>query len=471
MALKQKSSFSGSIGFVLAAAGSAVGLGNIWRFPYLAAKDGGGLFLLVYLLLVLTFGFSLLVTDIAIGRRTKCSALRAFGEINKKWKFLGILTFAVPAVIITYYSVVGGWVTKYAVAYVTLQGKELAADNYFTSFISSPVSSIVFMLLFHAATSFIVYCGVEKGIERFSKFIMPCLFLMIVGISAFSLTLKHTADDGTVRTGLQGLGVYLLPNFEGLTLTKFLGILLDAVSQLFFSLSVAMGIMITYGSYVKDDVNLSKSVGQIEIFDTIVAFLAGMMILPAVYVFFGTEGMASGPSLLFISLPKVFEAMGALGSFIGAVFFLMVLFAALTSSISVMEVLVAGCIEALGASRKKISLIIGIVSAIAAVAICLGYSVFYFELPLPNGSVGQLLDVMDYLSNSFMMPIVSLLTCIFVGWIIKPKWICEEMERSGHIFHRKMLHNVIIRYIAPILMFVMFLQSIGAFNLIEKLVG
>ena len=469
MQTKKKSGFTGSLGFVLAAAGSAVGVGNIWRFPYLAAKDGGGLFLIVYLILVLTFGFTLLTTDVAIGRRTKTNALRAFGTIRKKWAFLGYLTFLVPAIIMTYYSVIGGWIAKYLVTFVSGAGKEAAQDGYFTSFITSSVSPVFFMLVFLAFTSFIVYRGVEKGIEKFARIVMPGLLVMIIGIGIFSLTLRFKGGSGDIRTGLQGLAVYLIPNLDGLTPSRFLGVLLDAMSQLFFSLSVSMGIMITYGSYVRKGINLNRSLSQIEFFDTLVAFLAGLMIIPAVYVFFGTEGMASGPSLMFVSLPKVFEAMGAVGGILGVVFFLMVLFAALTSSVSIMETLVANCMDIFHATRKKTSLVIGVISAIASLVICLGYNVFYFELKLPNGATAQLLDLMDYISNSFLMPFISLLTCIFVGWIIKPKWICEEMEASGHPFRRKKLYSFMIRYVTPIIMAVLFLQSVGVFEVVKRL--
>lgn len=458
---KKKGGFSGSLGFVFAAAGSAVGVGNIWRFPYLAAKDGGGVFILVYLALVLTFGFTLLTTDIAIGRRTGRSAISAFGAIRPRWGFLGKMTFLVPALIMTYYTVIGGWVTKYMAVYLTGAGSAAAQDGYFTDFITAPVASIAFMLVFLAVTALVVYSGVEKGIERFSKTVMPWLLLMIIGIGVFSLTLRHTGDDGVTRTGLQGLAVYLIPDFSGMTVSRFLQILLDAMSQLFFSLSVSMGIMITYGSYVKKDVDLNRSIGHIELFDTGVALLAGMMVIPAVYVFSGTEGMASGPSLMFVSLPKVFQAMGGVGTVVGLVFFVMVAFAALTSSVSVMETLVAGCMELFGASRKKVSLVITVISALAAVMICLGYNVFYFELPLPNGQTGQLLDVMDYISNSFLMPLISLLTCVFVGWVVKPQWIAEEMELGGRRFGRKRLYSVMIRYVAPVIMAVLFFQSTG----------
>ena len=273
-------------------------------------------------MLVLTFGFTLLTTDVAIGRRTKQNALNAFATLNKKWKFLGYLTFLVPTLIMTYYSVIGGWITKYFTLYLVSSGDAAAQDRFFTSFITSPVSPIVFMLIFLALTAWVVYCGVEKGIEKYSRYIMPGLLLLIIGIAIFSLTLSYTDESGMTRTGIEGFLVYIKPDFTGLTVQRFLNIALDAMSQLFFSLSVSMGIMITYGSYVKDDVDLNKANNQIEIFDTGVAFLAGLMIIPAVYVFLGTDGMASGPSLTFISLPKVFAAMGGVGRVIGAVFFL-----------------------------------------------------------------------------------------------------------------------------------------------------
>ena len=461
MESKKKGSFSSSIGFVLAAAGSAVGVGNVWRFPYLAARDGGGLFILIYLVLVLTFGFTLLTTDIALGRRTGKNAWHAFGSIRARWAWLGKLTFLVPVLIMTYYSVIGGWILKYATVYVTGQHAAVAEDSFFTSFITSPVSPIVFMLIFLAMTAFIVYNGVEKGIEKFSKFIMPALLLLIIGVAGYALTLHHTAPDGTVRTGLQGLRLYLVPNFEGLTFSRFLSILLDAMSQLFFSLSVSMGIMITYGSYVKKDVDLSRSIHQVEFFDTGVALLAGAMVIPSIYVFMGTEGMTSGPSLMFVSLPKVFATMGPAGILLGAAFFLMILFAALTSCVSILETLVSTCMDLFHCSRRKVSLTIGLLAAAASVIICMGYNVFYFELTLPNGNTAQLLDLADYISNSFLMPLISMLTCIFVGWVIRPTWIDAEMELGGKKFPAKKLYSFMIRWPAPIIMAILFLQSTG----------
>ena len=465
--MKKKSGFSGQIGFVFAAAGSAVGVGNLWRFPYLAAKDGGGLFLIIYLVLVLTVGFTLLTTDIAIGRKTGKSAIYAYESMRKKWKFLGLITFFVPVLIMTYYAVIGGWILKYMMIYLTGAGADAVQDNCFTSFISSP-SSVAYSLVFMLLTSVIVYNGVEKGIERVSKFIMPVLLVMVVGIAIFSLTLKTTLDDGTVRTGLQGLKIYLTPDLSEITVKKFLQITLDAMSQLFFSLSVSMGIMITYGSYVKKDVNLNKAVSQIEIMDTGVAFLAGMMIIPAVFVFSGLDGMSAGPGLMFVSLPKVFYSMGAAGRIVGIIFFTLAGFAALTSCISVLESITANCMEIFHTERKKTTGILSVIYLIATAVIALGYSVFYVEVGLPNGSTGQLLDIMDYISNSFLMPFIALLSSIFIGWIMKPDWIAEEMELNHNKFRRKKLYNVMIRYIMPVIMVILFLQSTGFLNLFVK---
>ncbi len=458
---KKANHFSGQLGFVLAAAGSAVGVGNLWRFPYLAAKDGGGLFLIIYLVLVLTFGFTLLTSDIAIGRRTKQSAIGAYEKMRPKWKFLGILTFLVPVLIMTYYAVIGGWITKYAVVYFTGQAKAAAEDGYFTTFITSPVSPVVFALLFMGVTAFIVYNGVQDGIENVSKWMMPVLLVLVVVIAVYSLTLKHTDASGITRTGWQGFLYYLTPNCEGLSVQRFLQILLDAMSQMFFSLSVSMGIMITYGSYVKPDVDLNKAVNQIEIFDTGVAFLAGAMIIPAVYVFSGTEGMGAGPSLMFVSLPKVFAAMGKAGTFVGILFFVTAIFATLSSCISVLESITANCMEIFHAGRRKTVLILSAIYLAASAIIALGYSIFYVEVKLPNGSVGQLLDIMDYISNSVMMPFIALLSTLLIGWIMTPDYVIDEMERNGEQFRRKKLYRVMIRYVAPVMMLVLFLQSTG----------
>ncbi len=464
---KSRNSFSGSIGFVLAAAGSAVGLGNIWRFPYLAAKDGGGLFLVMYILLALTFGFALLTTEVAIGRKTKQSPLTAYGKLKKKWGFLGVLACLVPVIIMPYYCVIGGWVVKYFWAYLTGQGSALATDGYFDGFITSPAEPIVTMLIFLGITVVIVFRGVNKGIESSSKVMMPILLVLIIGIAIFSLTIKHTDASGVTRTGMEGFGIYVVPNFDGLTVKSFFTVLLDAMGQLFYSLSVAMGIMVTYGSYVKDNENLGKSINRIEFFDTLVAFLAGVMVIPAVYVFQGTQGMAaSGPSLMFVSLPKVFAAMGSIGNVVGCLFFAMVFFAALSSSVSILEAVVSSFMDKFNYSRTKAATVETIIAVVGAVIVCFGYNIWFFKANFATVSNGQILDIMDYVSNNLLMPVVAIGTCILIGWVLKPKTIIEEVEKSGCKFGRKKLYITLIKVIAPLLLLVLLLKSIGVLTMI-----
>lgn len=463
----KRNSFNGSIGFVLAAAGSAVGLGNIWRFPYLAAKDGGGTFLVMYIVLALTFGFALLTTEIAIGRKTKQSPLTAYGNLKKGWKWLGIIACLVPVIIMPYYCAIGGWVLKYFIVYLTGGGTEAANEGYFDEYITGETEPVIWMMIFLVMVAVVVFRGVNKGIESFSKIIMPVLLVLVVAISIFSLTIEHTDENGVTRTGMEGFKVYAVPSFEGMTVKSFFTVLVDAMGQLFFSLSVAMGIMITYGSYVKDDANLVKSINQIEIFDTVVAFLAGVMIIPSVYTFMGTEGMkSSGPSLMFISLPKVFAAMGKAGNVVGCLFFAMVLFAALTSAVSVMEAVVSSFMDRFKMTRNKAASIEFIIAAVVGIIVCLGYNIMYFEAKLPNSPKAQVLDVLDYISNNCLMPIVAIGTCILVGWIIKPKAIIDEAEKSGCKFSRRRLYIVMIKFIAPLLLFVLLLKSLGILTII-----
>ncbi len=460
---KNRNSFSGSMGFVLAAAGSAVGLGNIWRFPFLAARDGGGLFLFVYIILTVTFGFTLLITEVAIGRRSAQGPLTAYGFFNKNWKFIGLFSFIVPFIIYPYYCVIGGWVLKYLTTYATFNYQELCGDGYFGKFISSQWSPIIYMTIFAAACFYIVYRGVEKGIEKYSRIIMPSLVVLVVAISVYSLTISYTTVSGVTRTGLEGAAVYFIPNFEGLTLRKFLMVVLDAMGQLFYSLSIAMGIMIAYGSYMKKDVNLGKAVDRIEICDTAIAILAGLMIIPAVYVFMGTEGMSAGPGLMFVALPKVFESMGFAGGILGFVFFLMVLFAAVTSAVSILEAITVSVMDKFKWSRKKAVLAMAACGFILSVVVCRGYNDWYFELPLPNGAVAQILDLFDYFSNNILMPIVSICTCILFGWVVKPRLLIGEMRLNGYAFRRKTLYIIMLRYVAPVLLAILLLGAFGLY--------
>ncbi len=460
--MARRSSFSGSIGFILAAAGSAVGLGNIWRFPYLAAKDGGGLFLAVYLVLAVTFGFALLTTEVAIGRRTRQSPLTAYKRMHPRFKKLGIIACIIPMMIMPYYCVIGGWVLKYAVAFLTGHGLETAEDGYFGNFISGTYEPVVYTLVFLSVTSYIIYRGVNKGIETFSKILMPILLVLILGISVFALTIQYTDNQNVTRIGLDGLKVFVIPDFNGLTFDKFSITLMDAMGQLFYSLSIAMGIMISYGSYVNPKDNLVKCINRIEIFDTAVAFLAGVMVIPVVYVFMGKEGMgASGPGLMFVSIPKIFATLGTAGHVLGAVFFLMVLFAALTSAMSILEAIVSSFIDKFGYLRQKSTIIEFFIALFFGLLVCLGYNLLYFEFKLPNGVNAQILDLMDYTSNNILMPIIAIGTCILVGWISTPKKIIDEITQNGEHFGREKLYIVMIKYIAPIMLLLLLVKSAG----------
>ena len=444
----KRSSFSGKIGFVLAAAGSAVGLGNIWRFPYLAAKYGGGIFLLVYLILAVTFGFALMTAEIAIGRKTGLSAIGAFKKLSSKYAFVGYLAAIVPAIILPYYSVIGGWVTKYLFEYLRLNGTVVAGEGFFENFIASVHSPLIWFSLFLGVTAIVVFFGVEKGIEKVSKFMMPILVVLSIFVAGYVVT-----RDGA----LEGVKYYLIPDFK-----RFSPItVLSAMGQLFYSMSLSMGIMITYGSYMKKQVNLESSVRQIEIFDTAIAFIAGIMIVPAVFVVGKADQLTKGPGLMFSILPNVFDAMPG-GAYVGILFFLLVLFAALTSSISLMETVVSIFRDKFGLSRNKSCLVVFLISLLLGIPSSLGNGV-WSNIKL----IGMdFLSFFDFISNSVLMPIVALLTCIFIGYVIKPKTIIEEVELTGK-FKAKKLFNVVIKYIAPVVIVLILIFSIlEAFKII-----
>ncbi|MBP3560439.1 MAG: sodium-dependent transporter [Clostridia bacterium] len=440
---EKRSSFSGKLGFVLATAGSAVGLGNIWRFPYLAAKYGGGIFLLVYLILAVTFGFALMCAEIAIGRKTGVSAIGAYKKLDKRFSFIGILAAIVPMIILPYYSVIGGWIIKYLSVFVTGNMANAATDGYFESFIAQPTEPIGWFMLFMGLTALIVLFGVEKGIEKVSKIMMPVLVVLTVFIAVYSMCMPGA---------FEGVLYYITPDFSKFSATT----VLSAMGQLFYSMSLAMGIMITYGSYMKKDVNIESSVKQIELFDTGIAFFAGLMIVPAVFAFSGGDesALGKGPGLMFITLPKVFESMTG-GSIVGAVFFILVLFAALTSSISLMETVVSIFMDKFGWNRKLTCILVFLFCVALGLPSSLGFGVLS-DITIMNFSF---LDFFDFISNSVLMPIVAFLTCIFVGYVIKPKTLTDEIESSGQ-FKRKKMFVVIIKYIAPVCIILILVSSI-----------
>lgn len=439
-----RSNFTSKIGFILAAAGSAVGLGNIWRFPYLVAQYGGGTFLLCYIILAVTFGFALMTAEIALGRKTRLSAIGAFSALNKKYRFIGVLAALVPILILPYYSVIGGWVIKYFTVFISGQATQAAEDTYFSEFIGQTGQPIFWFALFMVFTAIVVLFGVEKGIEKVSQFMMPLLVVLTIGISLYVLTI-----DGA----WEGVKYYITPHMSDFSLKT----LLAAMGQLFYSMSLAMGIMITYGSYMKRSTNLEHSVRQIEIFDTGIAFFAGLMIVPAVFAFSGgnTDALNAGPGLMFITLPKVFASM-PFGSVLGTAFFILVFFAAVTSSISLMETIVSILMDYFHWERKKTAIIVLVYCLLMGIPSSLGFGVWDFIQPLGM----SILDAWDFISNSILMPIVALLTCFFVGFVIKPKTIIDEANTEGAKFKSVTLFTVVIKWVAPVILIAILISSV-----------
>ena len=449
--MKEKSKFTSQLGFIMAAASSAVGLGNLWRFPYLAAKYGGAVFLVVYIALAVTFGFTLMVTEIAIGRKTGKNVLDAYGVLDKRFKLLGRFVFLVPVIITPYYCVVGGWVVRYFIGYIAGQGKAMAADGYFNAFIGEAWMPIICTLVFILFTAVVVALGVEKGIEKFSKVLMPVLILLSVGLTIYVMTIPGAGA---------GFAYYFLPDFSKFSFKTVIA----AMGQLFYSLSLGMGIMVTYGSYMKKEDGIEKSARQIEVFDTLIALLAGTIIVPAVYTFsHGDESqLGQGAGLMFVTLPKVFAGMKC-GRIIGILFFMLVIFAAVTSSISLMEALVAVVLEKTHLKRKAATFWVTVACIILAVPSELGFNVWSGVKPLGF----DFLDFFDFISNSVLMPVVECLTCVMIGYFLHTKVIEEEVESSGHPFKAKKMYIVMVKVVAPILLVMIFVSAVlNAFGII-----
>lgn len=443
---KSRSSFSGKMGYVLAVAGSAVGLGNIWRFPYLAAKYGGGMFLLVYLILMLTFGYTLIVSETALGRMTKKSPVGAFGAFGKGpvFRFGGWINAVIPMLIVPYYSVIGGWVTKYLFEYLCGNTTALAEDGYFTGFIAEGYTAEVWFLLFSLAVVVVLFAGVKQGVERVSKVMMPLLVILAVFVAGYSMT----------RPGaFEGVKYFLVPNFANFSWMTVVA----AMGQMFYSLSIAMGILYTYGSYIKEDVDIEKSTTQVEVFDTAIAMLAGLMIIPAVFAFSGgdPDTLQAGPSLMFITIPKVFASMG-FGTGAGIMFFLLVLLAALTSAISLAESGVSTFEDQLGWSRHKATLLMGAIMVVFGSASALGFGVLDFVKLLGM----SILDFFDFLTNSLMMPVAALATCLLITRVVGLDKIADEVEQSSN-FKRKGMYKLFMRYLAPVCIVVILLSSVA----------
>ena len=420
----KRSAFSGKLGFVLSAAGASVGLGNIWRFPYLAAKYGGGIFLLIYILLAVTFGYTMIIAETALGRMTRKSPVGAYSHFGKGkgLAFGGWINAVIPILIVPYYSVIGGWVIHYLAQYLTGHGSALASDGYFSGFISNGLLAEIAFLLFTFITLGIIFAGVRNGVERVSKVMMPVLVVLSVVIAVYSVT----------RPGaLAGVKYFLVPNpanFSWMTVVSAMG-------QMFYSLSIAMGILVTFGSYMKKNVSIEQSTENVEIFDTAIAIMAGLMIIPA---------------------PKVFASMG-MGTAVGVLFFVLVLFAALTSSIALTESAVSTFEDELGWDRTRSTILIGCIMITLGSLSALGYG------PLASVTVFgmQFLDFFDFLTNSVMMPIAAIATCLLVSRIVGVEKIEEEVTREGQPFRRKPVFNFMLRYLCPIFAAIILASSVA----------
>lgn len=443
----KNSKFSSRLGYVLAVAGSAVGLGNIWRFPYLAAKYGGGIFLLVYLILTVSFGYVLIVSETALGRMTQKSPIGAFKSFGQGiwYKIGGWINAIIPILIVPYYSVIGGWVIKYFVEYIKGNVNALAQDNYFNNFISDSFNVEFWFIIFALFAFITILGGVKNGIERSSKIMMPILVVLAIMVVIYSVT----------RPGaIEGVKYFLIPNFEDFSIMTIVA----AMGQMFYSLSIAMGILYTYGSYLEKDVDIEKSTKQVELFDTAIAILAGLMVIPAVFAFSteAAESLQAGPSLMFITLPKVFASMGA-GTIAGILFFLLVFFAALTSAISLLETSVSSLSQQFHISRNKAIVIMAFVMLAFGTTSCLGYGVWDFISIFGMA----FLDFYDFLTNSIMMPIAALATCILIIKVVGFQRIIDEVKISSP-FKREKMYVFFLEYLASFFLIIILLSSVAS---------
>ena len=453
MTKEKRASWSGSIAFVLAASASAVGLGNLWRFPYLAAKYGGGVFIAVYLLLSLTLGFTLLVTEIALGRYSRQSQLTAFRQLgHPRWNFLGVLSTIIPLFILPYYNVIGGWVVKYFAAYVKLVSGSGGLENpqaFFESFIAAPWDPFVCMLLFTVVTCAVIIIGVKNGIEKANLVMMPILLVMACCIAVYVAMLPGAGE---------GIRFYLIPDFS--SCDNIGKVVLGAMGQMFYSLSLAMGIMITYGSYMRRCDSVPKASVRIVAADTFVAVLSGFMIIPVVVMFATASGggraaIDAGPGLMFVTLPKVFASLGPAGIWIGFLFFVLVLFAALTSAISMTEACVAAVCDFFRIKRIFSVLLVCVWSVALGAVSAFGYGRWADFKPcgLPA------LEFFDA-SMNVLTPVAAALICVYVGWVLRPKRILAECQRDGSAVGFKVFYVVMVKFVAPVLVLAILVSEV-----------
>lgn len=447
---QNRGTWSSRFGFLMAAVGSAVGLGNLWKFPYLAGENGGGAFVLVYIVLIVLLGFTLMLAEMTIGRHANSDAYGSYNKIKKGWGFIGGFGVLAGFLILSYYSVVGGWVLKYIVASFTGIGAD--KSGYFSNFISSPVEPIVYHLIFMGLTAVIVIRGISGGIEKAAKLLMPALFALLVVTVLRSVTL-----DGA----MEGIRYFITPDFSEITLK----VVIAALGQVFFSLSLGMGIMVTYGSYLSKDEDLEKDAFLIPSLDSLVAILAGFALLPAVFAFGFEPG--EGPGLMFITLPAVFEEM-PLGMLFGALFFLLVFFAALSSSISLMEVTVAFGIDQFKWSRKASTIFFTTLMFIIGIGASLSMGAWSdFLIPWIDGNSYGIFDFLDVFTSYYLLPAGGLLGAIFIGFIWGVPNAVKEIK-MGSAFRTEKLWTILIKFVVPVLVFIILLSTTG---LLDKIIG
>lgn len=444
---EHRGQWSSKFGFIMAAAGSAVGLGNLWKFPYLAGRHGGGIFLIVYLIIIVFLGYSMTLAEMSIGRNTKLNQYNAYRKINKKWGPVGFLGIATPFLILSFYCVVGGWVMKYLWEYI-VAGSIANPGNYFGDYVATLSGPIIWHLLFLLITLVIVIGGVSGGIEKASTIMMPALLVFLVILAIRTVTLPGAGE---------GIAFYLNPDFSKFNMETWVA----AMGQAFFSLSMGMGIMVTYGSYLKGNEDLSENAVIIPVLDTLVAILAGFVIIPAT-ISFGFD-VGQGPGLLFGTLPEIFNQL-PLGRLFAILFFLLVLFAALSSSISLLEVPVSWTNDNFGWSRKKsvvfwsiLVAAIGIAASLSMGPILGDFKIFIFSADGQN-----IFDFLDYLTSNFMLPLGGFLLCMFIifAWGFDNA-IAEIQKGSKSNFRAAKFWKISIMILVPIMLIVVFLSQLG----------
>ncbi len=443
--MEKRGQFTSKFGFIMASIGSAIGLGNLWGFPYKAGMGGGFAFILVYLIFVGLVGFPIMLCEFAIGRKARVNQIDAYRKFDKRFTIAGVAGTIAAFFILAFYGVLGGWVVNYAVKYgINLFSSTNTIpqpQQYFNDFVSNGASALIFFIIFMVLTVFIVIGGVENGIEKASKIMMPILFLFLILIIVRSLTLPGAS---------KGIEFLFKPDFSKLT-PSTLGM---ALSQMFFSLSLGIGAMITYGSYLSNDDNIQSSAIIVPLLDTVAAILAGLAIFPAVFAL-GLEP-TQGPSLMFITLPAIFNQM-YMGNVFGFMFFVLILFAALSSSIALLEIASSFFMEHFKLKRKVIIPIIAAIITLWGTPVALSFGVLGDVKVLGMG----FLDFYDFIGEYVLMTFGALAISILIGWVLKPKMVIDEMEQNGKFrFMGKKYFSFTIKFIAPILILAVMIMSI-----------